>query len=104
MDELNGLASQNLNILRDYLQTRDVITIGYSGWDDGLMGALRRCDANKHRVYWCDVRPKPDSHVESFLAQRVQSAAYVYLGEEGADGLMRALYHALIPEETRQSR
>lgn len=101
-DELDGLAGQNITVLRDCLETRDVIIIGYSGWKDGLMAALLRCDSNKHRVYWCGKGPKPDSPVASFLEQQVPgAAAYVSLGQEGADGLMRDLYHTLIPEETR---
>ena len=42
--ELDMLSEQNVNVLRSYLESRDVITIGYSGWNDGLMAALRLCD------------------------------------------------------------
>jgi hypothetical protein len=49
-DELDGLAEQNVEVLRDQLESRDVIVIGYSGWNDGLMTALRRCDPSRHTV------------------------------------------------------
>jgi hypothetical protein len=101
LDELGSLAGKNIDVLRDYLQSHDVITIGYSGWNDGLMAALRGCDASKHTVYWCDVRPRPSSHVASFLAGRTGGAAYVHLAEGGADNLMRALYATLVPAEMR---
>jgi hypothetical protein len=97
IDELGGLENKNVDVLRGYLESRDVITIGYSGWNDGVMEALRRCNASQHKVYWCDVRTRPTPHVAAFLKERVGEAAYVHLGKSGADGLMRALYEALIP-------
>lgn len=102
MEELGGLAHKNVDVLRDYLESRDVIVIGYSGWNDGLMAALRRCDPSRHQVYWCDVRSQPASHVAHFLRGCADGAAYVRLGEAGADGLMRALYEALVPAEARR--
>jgi hypothetical protein len=101
IDELSDLASKNIDVLRSYLESRDVIVIGYSGWNDGLMAALRHCDPQKHRVYWCDVRSRPASHVAEFLRGRAGSAAYVRLGERGANDLMRALFEALVPAEFR---
>jgi hypothetical protein len=85
IDELGGLASKNIDVLHSYLESRDVIAIGYSGWNDGLMAALRSCDSSKHRVYWCDVRAQPASHVARFLTERADGAAYVHLGKGGAD-------------------
>lgn len=96
-DELGGLKEKNIDVLRGCLESQDVIAIGYSGWNDGLMAALRRCDSSKHTVYWCDVRSRPTSHVASFLRERAGGAAYVPLGKAGADGFMRLLYEALIP-------
>lgn len=102
IDELDGLAGRNIDVLRSYLESHDVIVIGYSGWKDGLMAALSRCDSSQHSIYWCDVRSQPASHVASLLKERTGSAAYVHLGEGGADVLMRALYEALIPAEIRR--
>ena len=94
--ELSGLADRNVEILRNYLQSRDVITIGYGGWEDGLMRALAECDASRHRLYWCDVPPAPDSRLAEFLGSKGPGAVYVSLGKDGADGLMRGLYQALV--------
>jgi len=93
---------KNINVLHDYLESRDVIIIGYGGWNDGLMAALRRCDSSKHRVYWCDVRSRPTSHIARFLRERAGGATYVRLGEGGAGDLMRAIYETLIPAEFHQ--
>ena len=100
--ELDQLSDKNVEILRSHLQSRDVIAIGYSGWDDGLMAALRRCDPSRHEVYWCDVLREPAPHVADFLNQQANGAAYVCLGEFGADGFMRTLYQALIPKEAQR--
>jgi hypothetical protein len=102
IDELDSLASKNIDVLRGYLESHDLIVIGYSGWKDGLMAALGRCTPSQHMVYWCDVRPQPTSHVADFLRGRVRRAVYVHLGERGADDLMRALYDALIPAPIRR--
>jgi hypothetical protein len=101
MDELGGLAHKNVEVLRGYLEPRDVIVIGYSGWSDGLMTALRGCKS-QHKVYWCDVLSQPASHVACFLKKRAGNAAYVPLGKAGANGFMRALYEALIPAEAQR--
>ncbi len=100
--ELGGLAGKNVDILHGYLESRDVIVIGYSGWNDGLMSALRRCVPGKHKVYWCDVRSRPAAHVASFLRERHGGATYVQLGKGGANDLMRVLYETLIPAEIRK--
>jgi hypothetical protein len=100
--ELSRLAERNVNVLRGYLESRDVIVIGYSGWDDALMAALRLCDPDQHTVYWCDVRQRPTPNVAQFLGERSTGAAYVCLGEHGADGLMRSLYQALVSEEAQR--
>lgn len=102
IEEVGGLATKNIEVLRDYLECRDVIAIGYSGWNDGLMAALRRCDSNRHKIYWCGVDSQPASHIAEFLRERAGSAAYVDLGKTGADGLMRALYFALVPAEAQR--
>jgi hypothetical protein len=101
--ELSGLEKKNVDLLRDYLESRDVIAIGYSGWNDGLMAALNRCDSSKHMVYWCDILPQPASHVAAFLEKCVGNAAYVRLSKVGgADALMRALFEGLILPEAQR--
>jgi hypothetical protein len=41
--ELAALRKRNLEVLKDYLEPRDVLVIGYGGWDDSLMSALAQC-------------------------------------------------------------
>lgn len=102
LEELGGLAKKNIEVLQDYLGSSDIIVIGYSGWNDGLMTALHHCDSSQQKLYWCDVRPKPTSHVASLLKKRADSAVYVNLGKEGSDGLMRALYETLVPAKVQR--
>ena len=94
--ELTGLSKKNVLVLRDFLQQRDVITIGYGGWEDGLMAALRLCDASRHKLYWCDIQPKPAERIGKFLESKGEGAAYVLLNKDGAGGLMRMLSEGLI--------
>jgi len=100
--ELGQLSDRNVSVLRDHLESRDIITIGYSGWNDGLMAALRLCDPRRHQVYCCDVRPHPPPNIAEFLRERADHAAYVHLGSEGADGLLRSLYQALVSKEAQR--
>lgn len=102
MGHISELSTQNVEVLRECLESRDVIALGYSGWDDGLMAALRRCDPSQHELYWCDVGREPAPHVADLLEPRVDSAAYVSLGVGGADALMRALYEALVPKRAQR--
>src|SRR6202022_2397511 len=37
VDELAALTEKNASILRSYLESRDVLVLGYGGWDDSLM-------------------------------------------------------------------
>jgi hypothetical protein len=99
--ELSGLAGKNIEVLRDYLKSYDVIVVGYSGWNDGLMAALGSCDSTQHMLYWCDINSEPTSRVANVLRGRAGGAAYVHLGK-GSDDLMRALYEKLIPPEGRR--
>jgi hypothetical protein len=100
--ELGQLSDRNVSVLREYLASRDIITIGYSGWSDGLMAALRLCDPGGHDVYCCDVRPEPRPNIAEFLRGRADHAAYVQLGREGADGLLHSLYQALVSKEAHR--
>ena len=87
-------------MLCEYFQGRDVIVIGYSGWDDALMGALLQCDSSKNRIYWCGVDQTPKDGVAAFLEKRAQNTAYVYL-QQGANALMRTLYQTLMESDRR---
>lgn len=101
-EELRALADRNSEELRVFLQSRDVIVLGYGGWNDALTSALRRCESSSHTVYWCDLTDEPSSHVGELLTVRKGRSAYVRLDKGGADGLMESLYNALIPEDRRR--
>ncbi len=57
---------------------------------------------SQHKVYWCNVRSQPPSHVASFLTERAGDAAYVHLGKARGEGFMRALNEALVPAEAQR--
>ncbi len=101
-DELAGLSRTNEALLKSYLQTRDVIVLGYGGWNDSLMSALAGRDGTRHMTYWCNVHPadapaeKLPSPVRHLLG--TGRAAYVPLGPEGADGFMARLFQAVASE------
>jgi hypothetical protein len=98
--ELSELKERNADALRAYLSRRDLLVIGYGGWDDAIMRALWRCQETDRAIYWCDTRPAPTPHVQALLEQR-PGGAYVHLGPSGATGLMQALYEFLTPEPRR---
>jgi hypothetical protein len=79
-DELDKLAKRNIAVLCGYLKCRDVTTIGYNGWNDGLMAVLRRCHSSPHNLYWCDIHSQPAPHVATFLGERADGAVYCPLG------------------------
>lgn len=101
IEEVDDLAGKNIEVLKEFMENNDVITIGYSGWNDGLMKALDQCDSNKHMIYWCDILDEPAPHVARFLEKKGVSAIYVKMGKSGADILMKDLYESLIPEKKR---
>ena len=103
MAELSRLANRNIDVLRGFLELRDIIVIGYNGWNDGLMAALCQCDSGRHTVYWCGVESNPPTHIADFLGERGEGAIYVKLDHGGADSLMRDLYELLIPEGLKRN-
>lgn len=102
LDDIDGLTQKNIEVLRSFLETRDIIIIGYSGWKDGLMKALYTCDSSKHKVYWCDILPKPSEHIENFIRSHGESASYINLGGGGANDLMRILYESIVSAKYHQ--
>jgi hypothetical protein len=102
-DELMALSEKNAEVLKGYLESRDVLVLGYGGWKDSLMSALARCDRQKHEIYWCNVYSEEDAKrdladsVLSLLKESGGRAVYVSLGSKGADGFMARLFQALAP-------
>jgi hypothetical protein len=101
--ELGVLSQANARNLRASFRGRDVLAIGYSGWEDGLMTALAAdpsdTDLGPRNLYWCGVRERPAEHVAKLLARRGDRGFYVDLGAGGADVLMKQLYRALVPAD-----
>jgi hypothetical protein len=95
--EIKQLAANNRDVIAGYLQRRDVLVVGHSGWRDTLTEALWQCVPVDHHVYWCDLGAKPPSAVEPLLAHYGEHATYVALGPGGADALMTELAEKLVP-------
>jgi tetratricopeptide (TPR) repeat protein len=101
--ELSDLTRKNAQKIAEYLKSKDLLVIGYGGWDDSLMSALTWCDKTCHRIYWCNVHPADEAEanlapaVRELLHSYAGQAYYVPLGAGGADGFMRDLYRALAP-------
>jgi hypothetical protein len=100
-EELRALSEKNAEILKTYLQKRDIIVLGYGGWPDSLMSALAKCDPAGHQLYWCNVFPEDSAkealapEVVALLMRAGGRDSYVCLGSEGADGFMARLLEAL---------
>ena len=104
--ELQALMKKNTEVLKNYLQKRDIIVVGYGGWPDSLMAALAECQSPDHSIYWCNVF-KPDEpimnlapDVVALLKKAKGRAWYVYLGSKGADGFMGRLLKKLAPVDS----
>ena len=95
--ELSALSHRNADAFHKYLTSRDVIAIGYGGWEDGLMTALKSCENSNRLLYWCDIPPAPSDTLAGLLQSWGKNANYVSLGAGGADGLMELLYRELVP-------
>jgi SIR2-like domain len=98
--ELGRLKEQNVDILRSHLESRDVITVGYSGWNDGLMAALRSCRPTAHKVYCCDTRKKPPKGIADLLTDCAEQGAYIHTT---ADELFRSLYETLVSRRAQRN-
>jgi tetratricopeptide (TPR) repeat protein len=96
-DEIDTSRNNNAVGLAPYFRKHGVIVIGYSGWNDTVMAALRQCSQFDWNLYWCD-RASPEEaqtklrpEVRSLLAK--PSTFYVQIRR--ADDLLRQLHRAL---------
>lgn len=96
--------------LTHYLEQRGVIALGYSGWPDALLEALRRCERFEHGLFWCG-RNTPETAAQrmrpecvELLTQHRGAARYVQV--ESAGVLLRQMHVAFglgaAPEFIRQ--
>jgi tetratricopeptide (TPR) repeat protein len=102
-EELEHLCTCNAPIYSPYLEERGVIVVGYSGWTDSLMAALKRCTNFAANLYWCDVFPECDAldrlspEARDLLTSGRGGRFYVPLGSGGADALMGLFFQELVP-------
>lgn len=97
-EEIGRAETRNASALANYLKHKGVIVIGYSGWRDTVMSALRACEAFDGNLYWINVPPPATAakalsrEVVEFLASRKGNAFYV---QATADEAMAALHSEL---------
>ncbi|MGJ5817534.1 tetratricopeptide repeat protein [Paludibaculum fermentans] len=75
----------NTEALAPILRDHGVIVLGYSGWDDVIVDALKACPSFDHRLFWCDLKSSPDQLLQP--AQDVlakDSTFYVTIRDAGA--------------------
>ena len=91
-EEIQAYIDMNSPLLTGYFQTHGVIVVGYSGWNDVLMAALKSCQQFKHNLYWCDLKDPEhlSERAKEFLRGMSASAMYVKITD--ADVLMKKLY------------
>ncbi len=97
-EEIARAQTRNAPALSDYLKHKGVFVIGYSGWMDTVMSALRACESFDGNLYWFNVHTPQQAaqslsrEVVEFLASRRGNAFYV---QATADEAMAALHSAL---------
>lgn len=69
-----GYDEQTIGLLREILQTHDLVIAGYGGYDTGLAQILAEgVTVGNSRVYWCNPsRPKTDSPLFALLANQAR--------------------------------
>lgn len=98
-DQIEKAMKRNAARLVGYLQRHGVIVIGYSGWRDTTMEALRACSSFDSNLYWCDIHPADQAEarlrpeVQELLREEGKHAYYVPI--PSADEAMRQLHRAL---------
>lgn len=74
-------AAKLVHVVRDSVQGRPLVVIGYSGQSDGVMEALCGCYDDNTNLYWVDLAEAPTTSVNAFFADKVYAS---FVG--GADG------------------
>jgi tetratricopeptide (TPR) repeat protein len=98
-EQIAKAMERNAARLVGYLQRHGVIVIGYSGWRDTTMEALRSCSSFDSNLYWCDIHPADQAEarlrpeVLEVLREGGKHAYYVPI--PSADEAMRQLHRAL---------
>lgn len=101
-----GKIRERARLLSPYFRKHGAIVLGYSGWEDVILEALRGCPTFEGNLYWCDLHPheeisaKLNESVLGLLGQKNDSAFYVQVpsAEEAVREIRRALKLAESPE------
>jgi tetratricopeptide (TPR) repeat protein len=94
----------NAAALVPYFERHGVLVIGYSGWQDTTMEALRRCRSFDGNLYWCDIHAAAEAprrlgpDVVELLRSKGDAAFYVPI--QGANEAMQTLHRDLGLGET----
>ncbi|MEX0887564.1 MAG: SIR2 family protein [Phycisphaeraceae bacterium] len=100
--ELGRLAQMNTPALTRYFERHGVIVIGYGGWPDTTMEALKACSRFDGNLYWCDIHSPQKAaggglraEVVELLRHDKNNRFYVPLSEGGADDALLRLHKGL---------
>ncbi len=63
--EIEAARRRNAPSLVPYFEKHGVIVMGYSGWNDATMAALRNCSRFAWNLYWCDRWPADQAPARS---------------------------------------
>ncbi|MBL4702383.1 MAG: SIR2 family protein [Phycisphaeraceae bacterium] len=94
--DIDNLVEAHAKSLAPYFENHGVIVIGYSGWNDCCMEALKQCKQFNMNLYWCDIHPVDQAgdrlrtETANFLKAHQDSAFYVHI--DGADEFMQAMH------------
>jgi hypothetical protein len=87
--DIDDLADRNHSLLTNYFRDHAVLIIGYSGWRDSIIRALKNVDRFHHGLYWCDRGADPANSGLSKEAKEVlEKHGAKYVPIQGADDLM----------------
>ena len=93
--EITDVKRLNAKPIASYLATHGVIVLGYSGWDDCLLQALKECTSFQHNLYWlCRGEKSLSTEVQSFLVNH-PNAKWVSINDGGE--YMATLHSRLCP-------
>ena len=94
-DEIKHLRERNAQSLASYLGRHGVIVLGYSGWDDCLLRALRQTSSFANNLYWlARSEASLSQEVREFLLSR-HNAYWVQIDDGGQ--WMAALHKRVCP-------
>jgi tetratricopeptide (TPR) repeat protein len=94
-DQIASLKQQNARDLAAYLGNHGVIVLGYSGWDDCLLEALKQTKTFSNNLYW--LARGADSITEDVRDFLVTHSNAYWVQIDDADNFMAELHSRLCP-------